>query len=233
MWRPARSCMTTFEAVARAVALGAACALGWLAWSLVRSGPRGRRALVAIGVLHVAVAGIAMTGWGALEWRRYAAWRSSQTFHERGQGCWSHYKRVSERWHEAYWYDERGLMRYPIELPPLVDVESGCCETVEDAWFPYVWVGDSLPVMLARRRDALLLFCPAANPSAARCGFAIRGGHDGQQLSAATLVQWIDRAIAQGESGEVPYTPAAMAALRRELAARHDTERRLGHWMSR
>lgn len=95
-----------------------------------------------------------------------------------------------------------------------------------DGW-PWVWVGDGLPVRPPGKAPVLLLFCPAENPVArghvhglfAHPGSS-RSGVGKECLDEPELIQAIRIAIAQGESGAIPYSPHAMQVLREQLRKR-------------
>ncbi len=218
------------------VALGGIALLSAIAMWLGVEGPRGRALLARLVVGHLVGGTVACLGWLGVDHWRYRSWRESLWIHERGAGCHMNIRRVIAHLYEGMWYDDAGILRYRVSLPAGLDTDDHCCPGSSEPWStPYVWVGDSLPVVLARRRNALLMFCPASNATSARRILTLRGmdHHEHGGVDQATLIAWLEQAIAQGERGEIPYTPAAMATLRRELTARLELDHALGAWLDR
>ncbi len=84
-----------------------------------------------------------------------------------------------------------------------------------------VWVGAGLPVRLAHDLDALLFVCPASNRHAYEHVHAMTGRGLACETASGVITR-LEQAIVHGDTGIVPYTPAAMAKLKSELQARRD-----------
>lgn len=85
----------------------------------------------------------------------------------------------------------------------------------------YVFVADGLSTKQVVEHDALVFFCPAASHQGARDAHALQGTLNLQCLrNDAERIAVLERALQQAKSGEVPYSPGAIARIKEDLAAR-------------
>jgi len=179
---------------------------------------RRRRRLVLLGIALLAlgiVAGAALVRF----WRR-----SYDLFYVRS--CASHFIQHRHKL-EIIAQDHPDVVLPPAGTPAYERWFRGygpaCPESIRrDGSIGYVYVGDGLRLGDVLDRSILVLFCPGENHrgSNEHCHAWSRAAHTICVLSNAEMVKELKRAIARGESGEVPYSPRAMAVLRQELAKR-------------
>lgn len=138
-------------------------------------------------------------------------------------------------------YVQRGPERFPLDEDPLAALDAlftsaghggrrpwldgGGGECAGCRGVGFVWVGAGLPVRLAEREDALLYVCPALNAAAQNHVHALSARSGLACLSGVAAAERLERAIAQGESGRLPYTAEALVRLRHERDARRRHER--------
>jgi hypothetical protein len=86
----------------------------------------------------------------------------------------------------------------------------------------YVYVGDDLAWRHVEANHVLILFCPAENHRRSSEHCHLLAANRQCVTSNAEMIERLQSAIDRGESGEVPYSPRAMAVLREELKKRSE-----------
>ncbi|HUU11015.1 MAG TPA: hypothetical protein VM431_10820 [Phycisphaerae bacterium] len=100
---------------------------------------------------------------------------------------------------------------------------SACPESFDrDGSIGYVYVGDGLRLGDVEPKRILILFCPGENHRghSEHCHAWVNSEGHICVFSNAEMIEELKRAIARGESGDVPYSARAMRVLREELAKR-------------
>jgi hypothetical protein len=121
-----------------------------------------------------------------------------------------------------------------VEALKKIYTESGATDNadwVESEWCPeskargegigYIYIGDGLKIGDVVDKNILILFCPGENHRgwSEHCHGWCKDG----MLCAKTnqeMLKELKNALARGESGEVKYSPRAMAVLREEIKKR-------------
>ncbi len=113
-------------------------------------------------------------------------------------------------------YDDKNLREW------LQSYGAACPESFyRDQSIGYIYVGDGLKLSDIDNKRALILFCPAENHRGSwqhcygYCGRGLISFKDNEEM-----IEAIQHAIKQGESGEVAYSERAMKVLREQLQKR-------------
>jgi hypothetical protein len=99
-----------------------------------------------------------------------------------------------------------------------------CCPESykKDGSIGYVYVGDGLKLKDVYEKNILIIFCPGENHrgSSEHCHAWVAADHGKCVLTNKDMIKLLKQALERGESGEVAYSPRAMAVLRVEIQKR-------------
>jgi hypothetical protein len=104
-------------------------------------------------------------------------------------------------------------------------LNNGCAEAVKRFnSFGFLYVAGGVPVKTIVEKQALIFFCPAeCHRGKRQHAHAMRGGEicvrDNEEM-----MQVLSYALHQGETGEVPYSPEAIALLREQVRLRSKSD---------
>jgi hypothetical protein len=111
----------------------------------------------------------------------------------------------------------------PRDLDWITSYGAACPESfLRNGSIGYVYVRDDLAWRDVESNHIPILFCPAENHRRSSEHCHLLDGDRQCVDSNAEMIELLRSAIDRGESGEVSYSPRAMAALREELKKRSD-----------